>query len=185
MSQSFVLRCVLLGSCILASVAAVCFLRFGSISLPIAYLQGVPFLVLPNEVELGDCEPGTRHIATFTVTNFADNPIRIVGIDSGCPCLTLDELPIEISSHESQDVSIQAKVPLLPGNFSEPLLLFLDDGRVHSIALRIRARVLEGRSDGKQSVIGHQPVFRKRLSNVDLKSCLDVFSFLDQEHQKC
>jgi hypothetical protein len=139
--RSFVARCTLLGGLIVAILVLAGSYYFGSLSLAMAYLKGKRFYVSPLVVDLGDCVSGSKHVAKFTVSNFMDQPIRIVGSEEECECLTLDKLPITLDPYVSKDISIEAFVAG-QGKFSHSIILYVDVGELDSIALKINTRVL-------------------------------------------
>jgi hypothetical protein len=141
--RSLIFRSTLIGTGILAVLILVGVWRFGSLSLAVAYIDGQTFVISPVEVDLGNCESGTRHIAVFTITNLTTRTIRVVGSEQQCSCLKLDELPIIVEPRKSQNISVQALVGGKEDEFSQPVILFLDkDKELESVGLHIRARVI-------------------------------------------
>ena len=150
--HNYAFRCVVIGGGILALLVSALPWYFGSLTLATAYIRGEHFMVSPDEADLGECETGTRHVAKFTVTNLTNHPIRVVGSEEGCPCLTLDELPITLGPHESRDISVRAYVSG-KGEYSEAVLLYIDDGELRSVLVHIRALVQrpKDKAEGRMS----------------------------------
>jgi hypothetical protein len=147
--KSLVFRCVLLGGLFLAiSISGICY-HFGSPKVAFAYFRGEQFVVLPQVVDLGECEPGAERIAIFKVTNLADHPISIIGSEQECSCITLEKLPISLSPKENRDISLKIKLPASEKNdMSRKVVLFINDNELNLVPLSIRARVLPIKGGG-------------------------------------
>jgi hypothetical protein len=144
-AHSYIFRCILIGGLIFATVILLCTWRLGSLPLALAYIEGERFVVSPIEIDLGECDSKTHHVAQFVLTNLTTKPIRIVGSKEGCNCLRLDELPITVGPRENQDISIQVFVSGKE-EYSQTIILYLDDDGLRSVALRIRAKVRQVKS---------------------------------------
>jgi hypothetical protein len=140
-THSRLLRYVLIGGSLLAAVVLFYAWRLSSLSLALAYVEGERLVVSPLDVDLGECDSKSNHVATFTLTNLAAGPIRIVGSRESCNCLRLGELPITIEPRQSRDISIRAFVAG-KAEYSQAIILYVDDGGLRSVALRIHAKVL-------------------------------------------
>jgi hypothetical protein len=148
-------RCVLGGAAMLATAVFLLCRHFGSASLAAAWLDGQTFVVSPTEVDLGECDPKSYHDVTFTVANVSGREIRIVGSDASCACLKVDKLPITIAPGERRGISLRAYVSG-EDEYSQNLIIRLDDGELETAGVHIRARVRQAK-----------PVLERRLSCED------------------
>jgi hypothetical protein len=114
------------------------------------YLAKEPFSISPTEINLGDCDSPSEHVASCTVTNLSDRPIRIVGSVTDCKCLTLDELPVAVSPGHEQSISIRAYVSGRE-NYSQKVILYIDDNGLLSSVVQIHARVRQSPQADKNS----------------------------------
>lgn len=114
------------------------------------YLAKKPFSISPTEINLGDCDSPSEHVASFTVTNLSDRPIRVVGSEPDCKCLTLDELPVAVSPGHAESISIRAHVSG-PENYSQKVILYIEDNGLLTSVVQIRARVRQSPQADKNS----------------------------------
>ncbi len=138
-------------------------LRYGSLFVGILFVylwsQGYlfsrvkePFAISPAEIDLGDCDSPSEHVASFTVTNLSDRLIRIVGSDPDCNCLTLDELPIPVSPGHEQSISIRAYVSGRE-NYLQKIILYIEANGLRTSVVQIHARVRQSPRADKNSAV--------------------------------
>jgi hypothetical protein len=142
--RSLAFWCLVTGLATLAVLISVLSWHYGSLPLAMAKLRGERFVLSPAEIDLGDCDPRTQHTAKLTLTNLTARPLRVVGTEEGCSCITLGELPIVAAPGEARDITVRATLPA-SGGYSQKMLLYVDDGRLQTLVVRIRARVRQNK----------------------------------------
>lgn len=100
----------------LASVALTCTvlvgvssLVFGSVEVAVAKLRGESVTVTPY-VDFGSGKPGEQLEATATVTNYTNEPVRLIGGTTDCSCATVDDFPLTIPPGEKVTFRIRLTV---------------------------------------------------------------------------
>lgn len=85
-------------------------LHFGSVEAAVAKLRGENLVLTPSYVDFGSGKPGETLEATATVTNYTDEPVRLIGGTTDCTCATVDEFPLTIPPGETASFRIRLKV---------------------------------------------------------------------------
>ena len=98
------------------SVALVCAvlvgvsgLVFGSVEVAFAKLRGETVAVTPY-VDFGIGKPGETLEATATVTNYTNEPVRLIGGTTDCSCATIDDFPLTIPPGGKAEFRVRLKV---------------------------------------------------------------------------
>ena len=145
--RSWIFRCAVIGCAIAALTIGVLAYRLGSVSLALAYMNGQNFAVQPTLIDFGECEGGACREARITVTSLCGRPIRIVGWENTCGCITTERFPIEVGPGASRELLLRLSLP--PDENEEYLrtvILYIDDGYCRPLVTRLRARVVKANS---------------------------------------
>jgi hypothetical protein len=79
--------------------------RAGSLRGAVQYLSGADVIVGPSQVTVSG---QSQDRAEIIVRNLAKAPVRIVGYNSQCSCIQLENLPIEIPASGERRISLHA-----------------------------------------------------------------------------
>lgn len=138
--RSFAGFCVLLASCMTASVAAL------SSEAPKSFIGGEPLQqekntgatgvasngviqVVPGAYMLGDIEPGSEHTRTFVIKNLSAQPVRIQRSVTSCKCTTTTNIDgITIPANGSVNFDAVLAAPRTPGNKNAKVQILFDGG---------------------------------------------------------
>jgi hypothetical protein len=159
---SRIVGCLVLSGAILLVVYAALAWCFGSASVAWAFIVGRTYVVSPQLVDLGDCQGGTHREGSFTIRNLSARPIRVVGWQAVCGCVSMDDLPVAIDAWGSRDLCVRVTLSSDGDDrvVSQPLIFYIDDGRCEAAAVAIRANVLaaRGRSPPSRRHSGTSPL---------------------------
>ena len=99
-----------------------------------------PWVVTPEVAELGDVPLGARVVA-FEITNPADRPRRIGGLNEGCSgnvcILSRHRGQITVNPGETFRYECDVKVSE-PGPFELKIAVFLEDGGIRTVMIGAR-----------------------------------------------
>lgn len=84
-------------------------LFFGSVEAAIANLRGES-LSVTSYLDFGRGKPGEMLEATATVTNYTNEPVRLIGGTTDCSCATIDDFPLTIPPGGKATFRIRLKV---------------------------------------------------------------------------
>ncbi|TWT83775.1 hypothetical protein CA13_52460 [Planctomycetes bacterium CA13] len=79
---------------------------FGSLEAASDFIAGSPLRVNSREQFLGQVEPNTEIVTTFSLRNTAAESIRILGAKSSCRCFAVKDLPLELAAGEEKQIRI-------------------------------------------------------------------------------
>ena len=105
----------------------------------LAKLKGAETFLYPNEIDLGDFDPGATTSATFRAYNFTSNEIEITSAITTCGCVTHEELPKMIPAHSVVDLTIDVRLPKYKPDFDQSVTYLISESR--GMAMR-KARIL-------------------------------------------
>ena len=129
---------------VLATLAGVGTLAFGSLDAAIAKLRGEPLGVTPAVLDFGQGKPGELLTTSVTVRNFTTDPVRLIGGTSDCSCLVTQDLPVTIPPGESVNIAVRLKVPGgTPGQLTRRVEVFTDCRGRRTLVLTATCRVTE------------------------------------------
>ena len=101
--------------------------------------KGAETFLYPNEIDLGDFDPGATTSATFRAYNFTSNEIEITSAITTCGCVTHEELPKMIPAHSVVDLTIDVRLPKYKPDFDQSVTYLISESR--GMAMR-KARIL-------------------------------------------
>lgn len=129
---------------VLATLAGVGTLAFGSLDAAIAKLRGEPLSVSPALLDFGHGKPGESLTTSVTVRNYTTDPVRLIGGTSDCSCLVTQDLPVTIPPGESVSIAVRLKVPGgTPGHLTRRVEVFTDCPGRRTLMLTATCRVTE------------------------------------------
>jgi hypothetical protein len=126
---------------VLAALAGVAYLGFGSPDAALAYLRGERISVRPWLVDIGAGAPGETRETVAELVNRTDEPVRLVGGTADCSCTVLGDLPVTIPAKESRTITVQLKLPRTPGIFKRDVLLLAEDNGLRAVPFRLAGRI--------------------------------------------
>ncbi|MCI0461710.1 MAG: DUF1573 domain-containing protein [Gemmataceae bacterium] len=139
----------LLGILVLGSLLiGLAHVAFGSLPAAIAYLRGERISISPRLVDVGAGARGEEREVAVTVSNWTDQPIRLIGGTADCSCTVLDDLPVTIAPQESRSVSIRVSLSGAPGIFTRKAGFLIDDESVQRIHFRLTGQITRTTSGG-------------------------------------
>ncbi|MEW4531386.1 DUF1573 domain-containing protein [Maioricimonas sp. JC845] len=114
----------------------------GSSALVLPWLRGERVLVDPAVVHLGVLPRDAGVVdVRVRVVNLHSSPVRLLGAQRSCGCISLGRFPVEISSGEVQAIAMRVAVPERPETIDESVTLFANVSGVESLTVRIVGRV--------------------------------------------
>lgn len=84
-------------------------------------------LIYPAKIDLGSVEPGSEHIARFRAYNLTSYAIAITTSSTSCGCLTLNDVPDELPSGDSFELTLAIHVPKYQDQLDQYATLFLNE----------------------------------------------------------
>jgi hypothetical protein len=85
-------------------------MNFGSLSHAWLYAAGVRAIIEPASVTLKGGKPGDVCDAVLTIHNFADTPLRVLGVTTTCTCVSTEKLPLVIAPRGRKEVRVTVHV---------------------------------------------------------------------------
>jgi hypothetical protein len=118
-------------------------LFFGSVEAANAKLRGESLSVTPY-VDFGSGKPGQTLEATATVTNYTDEPVRLIGGTTDCTCATVEDFPLTIPPGERASFHVRLNViSKAGGQFTRVVTVRTDCPSRPVLQFRIGCRVEE------------------------------------------
>jgi hypothetical protein len=102
--------------------------KFGSYSAAMAYCQGRVLFTASNAQLLGEVPSGETKSVRFRLRNLKARPITVIGAETSCGCMVLDELPLTFGANEERQFSMRFKAVARDAGkpFDHSAKLFLD-----------------------------------------------------------
>ena len=126
---------------VMAALAAVAYLGYGSVDAALASLRQERISVSPSLVDMGEGVPGETRQATVELTNRTDKPVRLIGGTADCSCTVLADLPVTIPPGESRSITVSVRLPNASGSFNRKAKLQLDDLGFNTVSFRLTGRI--------------------------------------------
>lgn len=98
------LMAILVVSMVLVFTVLLAIHRTGAIEGGFAYLRGES-IYAPSRLSVSGDGTGGQ---TIVFTNLSMKSVRITGYEIGCPCVRVDQLPVELASGQSKNIPIRA-----------------------------------------------------------------------------
>ena len=112
---------------------------FGSVAATRAYIRGDAVFVRPDPVDVGSGSPGEEREGWVEVTNITEEPIQLIGGESGCACLVTGSLPAWVPADGSIRIPVRVRLPERPGPFRRSASVMTD--RAGTLSFAISGRV--------------------------------------------
>jgi hypothetical protein len=122
---------------LMAILAGVAYLGFGSIDAALASIRNECLSVFPALIDMGEGVPGETREAKVELTNRTDKPIRLVGGTSDCSYTVLGDLPVTVPAGESRSISVVVRLPNAAGTFNRKAGLQVDDLGFRAVSFRL------------------------------------------------
>ena len=101
-----------------------CAVGAGSMGRVWPYLAGQRLLIEPMHLELGDVGKGKSLERELRVLNLGSKPVKLVGSQSSCGCMSLDDFPIEVPGGGELSLRLGIGTPSKPSVFEHTVKLF-------------------------------------------------------------
>jgi len=126
--QSFLIRCVLGATVLIALFCLWGYAEFGSLAGAAAYLRGERLMITPAVFDLGELREGEKRELFLEATNLGSAPARIVGSSSNCSCIVPEELPMTVPAGTSRKIKVLVTGAFVDGTavFSQDVVFFTD-----------------------------------------------------------
>ncbi len=118
-------------------------LEFGSLRQAWLYAGGVRLDVVPAVVQVADGRNGEMRKASFRVRNLSSRPLRILGADASCGCVSLDRLPLIIPPRLHRDLGVSVHLERgAPGPFEQTVTYNTDEPTQPRFVVQVVGRVV-------------------------------------------
>lgn len=101
----------------------------GSLHGAFALLRGETIGIAPDLVDVGAGSPNEFKLPQVAMTNWTNESVLVIGGTEDCSCSVVRELPIELGPYETKSITIQVRLPRMPGIFSRNGSLLIEDKR--------------------------------------------------------
>ena len=116
---------------------------YGTPQAALARLKGELVVVSPSYLDLGTGQRGTSLESAVSVTNWTDEPIRLIGGTYDCSCITAD-LPLTIPPGESREVTVRMTIPnSARGTLTKRAEFTTDYSRQRNLQFVVNCRAVE------------------------------------------
>jgi hypothetical protein len=99
--------------CVALSVAALVFLgaalRCGSWRAALAWLSGAGIHVEAATSSPVRVSAGRAALLSYDVTNLGFEPLAILGVETGCSCAVVEDLPVTLGTMESKRITVRMR----------------------------------------------------------------------------
>jgi hypothetical protein len=135
-------RVALGAAVVLGGLAGLAYGVYGSIPMALAKLRGDQ-MGAPSYLDLGEGDLGDKLEANANITNYTNQPIRLIGGTSDCSCITTTDMPLTIPPGGTVPVAIKLKVPesATAGQLTRTAEIWTDCNQHRTLRLRLGAKV--------------------------------------------
>lgn len=118
---------------------------FGSVEEATAYFRGDSISIQPQIVYLGRESEGSVQDGMITITNWSNEPIRVIGVSLPCNCALADKLPITIPSKEGSRFQIRYYFVGNPGLFTKNAIIYVETKhrRIEGLQLTLQGQLVD------------------------------------------
>ncbi len=137
----FVIQVAAIALLLGAVVVGVTRWRTGSMGRVWPYLAGQRLLIEPTHMDLGDVEKASVHERELRVLNLGSKPLKLLGAQRSCGCISLDEFPIVVPACEEIHLPLKIGMPGKPMPFEHSVKFFSDESGGSSVVVTITGSV--------------------------------------------
>lgn len=102
------------------------YVRFQSPLVALAYLRGDSLALSRQVVTLGRGKIGESRDLEFQVWNFAEVPLRVIGSNSSCACVTSRGLPMDVPAGAARSLTVRVTFGPQPGPLHQSAVYYTD-----------------------------------------------------------
>jgi hypothetical protein len=111
----------------------------------LAKLRGESISADPAVTNIGQGEFGTERAFSIRLTNWSDQPIRIIGGTSDCSCIATSSLPVTLAPGKTESVEVVVMFRGDLGRFQRRFDFLADHDSQRLVTARFVGRVVEVR----------------------------------------
>ena len=112
---------------ILITLLAIVFFSFSSNPWTmLALIRGETLIVEPAVLEVGEAHEGVSRVLPIRLHNYGNKPIKVIGGNVSCTCMTLTDLPVTVPAKGKVTVRIEVKFRGTKGRFNHSFRFFHD-----------------------------------------------------------
>lgn len=116
--------------------------EFGPVRAWVAVAASRPGLDYTSRIDAGKFPPDGRRVeVSARFRNDSDRPVRFVGKQTSCSCVTVAEVPAEVPVGEGASVRLAVKYDGRPRPISERVLLFTDNPDTPRVRITVTGEV--------------------------------------------
>ena len=142
-SSAWILGCLGGGGLLLAVLLAWGYWELGSFANIVAYANGERLLVDPKVLSFGSAPREEERELHVTIHNRTGKPVTVLGAQSKCGCLKLeDEFPFSIAKGGQKVLTIRVWPTGDNAKFERDIAFFTDDDASPLITLSVRGEIL-------------------------------------------
>lgn len=127
---------------ILAGLALLAYLQFGSLGVAASYLRGDRLIVRPAQLTFGEGPRGAKRTPSFTVLNLTGRDVCITGSKQECGCIAVEDFPITVPSGGRHEITVSVSITGDEGEFDKGVFFFTDCPEKQVFRVRVRGTVL-------------------------------------------
>ncbi len=117
-----------IGAVALGALTAGLSTYFGSLSIAVAFINGADYIVSPTKVYFHRDLAGSYE-SKIALVNFGPKPMRVVGYQADCSCVSVPGLPLLVESRGRQEIPVQLTVA--NHDVAVNVMLFVEDQSSH------------------------------------------------------
>lgn len=115
--------------------------RTGSTELVWPYLAGRRLLFAPTKLVLGKLSKGNVVERELRVVNLSPGPLTLLGSQSSCGCVAIDDFPIEIPVGGKHHLRLRIASPRTVGAFEHLSKFYSDDKAYSAVVVTVSGEV--------------------------------------------
>ncbi len=128
---------------IMAGVFAWLYVKTGSASGALAYVNGERLILPSSQVSFGEGHPGEIRERLFHISNLASQDVRFLGSRASCSCIAAEEFPFVMHAGESRDLLLKVQFGPTPGELSHTITFYTDSEDKQIFTIAIVGKVVE------------------------------------------
>ncbi len=142
---------IVIASIGLGGVIALASWHYGSLAAALAYLKGDRLIANRYALSLGTIDQGPIEDLAFMLSNLSDHPVRCLGENYSCTCMTVGDLPMDIPPGGRRPVTLKFRTTAKLGPVSETVSLLFDDAAQPRLNLKVSGQIRAGRGSAGEA----------------------------------